>query len=284
VKGREPAAPCFARLPRVRELNHVRCNLTRFRLRSLVFCVARLACVLLLLPGRSSAQIAVESRPGRGFLPQDSAHSLSDLSQVCLTSLDLNETVAVREPACTVEEVQSLGATTAIDGERWYAATYYRSALIEWDVPADSVDWDEIVLLRSRGGPPDSVVTVWHVRVERDYWVLRGVRSQSRPEGLLIEVLMCLNGTGGCTRQYHLARGEGLAEVNKQFATDLQARLPDGKRLHKGMTLDLETLRGTWPVAGPTDANCCPSEIFDYSVRLDGTELVLIDALLRPIK
>jgi hypothetical protein len=34
-------------------------------------------------------------------------------------------------------------------------------------------------------------------------------------------------------------------------------------------------------VARPDDANCCPSDAFDYAVRLHGTRLVLVEAELR---
>jgi hypothetical protein len=58
--------------------------------------------------------------------------------------------------------------------------------------------------------------------------------------------------------------------------------LAEGQYLHKGLDLDLKTLTGTWPVARSGDRNCCPSLLFDFQARLDGTKMVLVGATLGP--
>jgi hypothetical protein len=81
---------------------------------------------------------------------------------------------------------------------------------------ADLMDWDELVILRAGSGS-DSVVPQWHIRTERYVELLRDVRAESRPEGLLIELLICLNGTGGCSSEYLLATDE-LQHVESNVA------------------------------------------------------------------
>lgn len=222
----------------------------------------------------------LQERPEQGFLQAASSLPVDSAARTCMTRLTLDTTARVRERSCTVERARWIGS---VAGSRWYAAQYRRTALVEWSQPADSVEWDEVVLMRARTDS-DSVVPVWHFRTERTYEFLSDIAAASRPEGLLIELLICLNGTGGCLREYLLDTGAGLRHVNKPFASSLQARLPEGQRLHKGMTLDLVTLRGTWPVNAGTDPNCCPSLMFDYEVRLEGVDMVLVDAVLKPAK
>jgi hypothetical protein len=142
------------------------------------------------------------------------------------------------------------------------------------------MDWDELVILRAGSGS-DSVVPQWHIRMERYVELLRDVRAEPRPEGLLIDLLICLNGTGGCSHEYLLATAE-LHYVDSNVAASLQALLAEGQYLHKGLDLDLKTLTGTWPVARSGDRNCCPSLLFDFQARLDGTKMVLVGATLGP--
>jgi hypothetical protein len=226
------------------------------------------------LPLLSSAGVAqtLAEWPEQSFIAAGTRYTLSDASRTCLTPLELQTTAAVREPACEVEAFRLIGSREA---SRMYAVQYRRSALVEWTEPADSVEWDELVLFRSVS-EGDSLVAVWRIRTERAIEFVSGMKAHPRQGILLVEVLLCLNGTGGCSRNYLVDSAAGLEHVSMPFAEALRTQLPEGERLHKGMTLDMETLRGTWPVAGPGDANCCPSKVFDHAVRLDRTELILV--------
>jgi hypothetical protein len=230
---------------------------------------------LSLAPG--TARGATQSLEDRsGFLSRSAEYSPAQAATECVTPLVLEGSAPIREPLCVVLDVKPITDTAP----EWYVARYRRSAIVEWSESADMAEWDEVVLLRVAGGGA-SFVPAWHIRTERALEFLGGVTAHLRPEGLLIEIPTCFNGTGGCSRGYLLDSAEGLQHVTMPFVDDLGARLEYGRRLHKGMTLDLETLRGTWPVARPDDANCCPSDAFDYAVRLDGTRLVLVEAELR---
>lgn len=256
---------------------NIRWNMTRFRVgRSQVVLGAFVASLLVL--ARTAAAQPLAERSDQAFIAPGSIYTLAEAGRICVTPLELRTNADIHDEFCTVEELQQIGAR---DGTRWYAAQYLRSALVGWAEPADSVEWDELVLLRSES-ETGSIVPVWHIRTERIYEFVSGVKAQSRHGVLLIEVLLCLNGTGGCSRNYLVDSAGGLGFVSMQFVDELKARLSQGKRLHKGVTLDLETLHGTWPVSGPGDANCCPSEVFDYTVRLDNARLILVNAVLRP--
>ena len=238
-----------------------------------------LACLGILGIGPLAGQ-SLRERPNQGFLDDDAVYSLADVNARCLTPLVVNTVAEVREPECRVVEVRELEGHV---DDRWFSALYRRSALVDWTEPADSVEWDEVVLLRARAEDA-SMVPVWHIRTERIIEVLQDVKAQARTEGLLIEVLICLNGTGGCSREYLLDSRSELRYVDKVFADELKAMLTGGQHLHGGMRLDLQTLRGMWPVAVPGDGNCCPSLMFDYAVRLDGVRLMLVEATLRPVR
>lgn len=243
--------------------------------------LAAAALVYFLAPGASpAAGQSLDDWPDQEFLDTAVAYPLATVEDTCLTRLTVDANVTVRQARCRVQSLRALGS---IGGRQWYVAQYRRSALVEWRQPADSTDWDEVVLLRTAPGG-DSLIPAWHIQADRTYEFLRDVQAKVRPEGLLIELLICVNGTGGCARSYFLDAGSGLRYIHIPFAKDLQARLAKGQWLHKGMTLDMETLRGTWPVAKPGDLNCCPSLMYDYAVRLEGTDLVLVSAALHPMR
>lgn len=231
---------------------------------------------VMMLASTGSAQTFAE-RPDQGFIASRAVYSLAEASRTCVTPLEVGTTAPVRGPTCDVVAIQLIGSREA---SRMYGVQYRRSALVEWTEPADSVEWDELVLFRSVSGA-GALNPVWHIRTERAIEFVSGVKAQPRQDVLLIELLLCLNGTGGCSRNYLVDTAAGLEYVRMRFADELRAQLSEGERLHKGMTLDLETLRGTWPVAELGDANCCPSKVFHYEVRLAGTELILEHAALR---
>jgi len=236
-----------------------------------------LALTLALVATPAAAQHLSE-RPDNGFLEPSQAVPLDRAALDCLTPVRVRGADEMRDWTCAVEFLRPLGA---VDSLRWYVARYRRGAVYRDTIFEDSVEWDEVVLLSAADGGA-AVRPVWHILTERTFAFLSDVRAERRTEGLLIELLICLNGTGGCGRHYLLDPGAGLSVVAMPFVDELRARLPDDHALHKGVTLDLATLRGTWPVALRGDANCCPSKVFDYEVRLDGASMVLFAASLRP--
>lgn len=222
----------------------------------------------------ASAQLSV-AQPDDGFLPAPLPVQGPLAEAACILPLEGRWDDLVRAPTCQVLALDDLGD----DGRfRWTAIRTRWTGIDTYAEGADSISFDQLVLLRS-----DSSTTraVWRFETERTFWLLADVRARRRPEGLLIEALACLNGTGGCARDYLIARDGRLDIVEKAFATELASLLPDGLRLHKGVTLDLETLQGTWPVAAPGDANCCPSRMYSYGVELVGTMLRLESFTLR---
>ncbi|HZD04653.1 MAG TPA: hypothetical protein VE173_07040 [Longimicrobiales bacterium] len=238
--------------------------------------LALFAGALPLTPSWGNAQMIAEL-PDSGFVRDAPAVPRRAVDSACVLPLADPAQVGDVEVGCNVVEVAELGE---VDGTHWVAATYRLSVIDRRVDPPDSTSYDQVALLS--GVPGEGPLTPrWRFETDRRFELLSGVEGVRREEGLVVELLICLNGTGGCTREYLLAAGERLEVVEKRFAAELATRLPAGVRLHKGMTLDLTTLRGVWPVAAEDDPNRCPSLELAYEVRLVGATMVLVRSELR---
>lgn len=236
------------------------------------------AAVLLLVPGPGTAQEVIAELPDSGFVRGGPTVPREAVDSACVLPLAEPTEVGDVEVGCDVLGVAELGE---VGGTRWVAVSYRRPVIDGRESPPDSTSFDQVVLLS--GGPGEGPLTPrWTIETDRMFEFLSGVDAVRRGEGLVVELLICLNGTGGCTREYLLTFGERIQVVEKRFAAELAARLPAGLRLHKGMTLDLGTLRGIWPVAAEDDPNCCPSRELAYEVRFAGAAMVLVRSELRP--
>ncbi len=90
----------------------------------------------------------------------------------------------------------------------------------------------------------------------------------------LLSVMSCVNGTGGCGREFLQRTGEGRwSGVNQVWLDQLPAGFA-GRILH-GVRIDPTTLRGEAGFYGDRDPNCCPSERLEVDLALDGGALVL---------
>ena len=161
-------------------------------------------------------------------------------------------------------------------GKMWVFGEYRRSWLL---APDDTVAETEIVLFtRPVSNDADSLRPIWHYRYERE--MLRSVRPQVATVSggaALLSIDECVNGTGGCSQSFALM-GRGSPQVVKlAFLDSLNRRFPDAIR--HGFHVDARTLRGSAAVYSGNDANCCPSRMAEFSVRLRGASLEL--AMLR---
>ncbi len=102
-----------------------------------------------------------------------------------------------------------------------------------------------------------------------------------RPEGTaLLGVTFCLNGTGGCWREFLSRRNGRWREVQETW----RAQLPDLRegRMGKGAGVALETLTGSYGIYSPDDPNCCPSRELHVILDFRRDSLVLVRHLVRP--
>jgi hypothetical protein len=198
----------------------------------------------------------------------------ADLTSRCVTPVVNPYVTPVRRSDCRVASVTPLGSG---DGRDWHVVRYLRELIVQDTAWADTMPLDELVLAGRAPGAADAEV-VLHWTSDRRALFLDTAVAVPTAQGLLMELTVCLNGTGGCAREYlRLAAGR-WREVIQAYVTDLHARLPADHTLHKGRQLDLATLRGVWPVAAPGDPNCCPSFEIAFRVRLDGDTLRLVEA------
>jgi hypothetical protein len=211
--------------------------------------------------------------------PDSARVGWSDATTRCVPAVATSYVTLVRHSDCTVEGVTALGVA---NGREWHVVRYLRELIVADSVWADTMPLDEMVLVSRAPDAADAQVT-WRWTSDRRFQFLDTLRWIPTPRNVFLGLTVCLNGTGGCGEDYlRFDRGRWVV-VAQPFGRDLQARLPPDHRLHKGRRLDLATLAGVWPVAGPGDANCCPRFEIPFRLRLDGDTLRLVDAgPLRP--
>lgn len=194
----------------------------------------------------------------------------------CVLPLGEPYALEVRDVLCKASGLTDIGAA---EGWEWVVGRYHLAATGAWSTLGEPVEFDQVVLF-SADSAGSGLTPRWRLETDRRVLFISDVAAVQRQEGLVIELVLCLNGTGGCSREYVLAI-RGLQFIERAFIEELSAMLPPGLRLHKGMTLDLTTLEGVWPVAATGDANCCPSWELVYEVALIGSALKLVNAELR---
>jgi hypothetical protein len=162
-------------------------------------------------------------------------------------------------------------------GRDWHVVRYLRELIVRDTTWGDTLSLDELVLAGRVPGAGEAEV-VLHWSTDRREQFLDTVMAVPTAPGLLLELTVCVNGTGGCGQDYFRLASNRWRAVSQAFIADLVARLPAGHSLHKGRRLDLATLSGVWPVAAPGDPNCCPTYEIEFRLRLDGDTLRLVEA------
>jgi len=239
-------------------------------------------CAFLVIATCAWARMAAAQKPyklGDGF--GDSVQvAWADIGTRCVTVLRTGFVMPAADSSCRVVNLTLLGAA---GGREWHVARYRRSAILPDSEFTDTLDLDELALF-AHAPDADEARLIWHIVRDRDIAFLDTLQWVPTSHGPFLDLLTCLNGTGGCGDAYLRFDGDRWHAIAQPFARDLQARLPPDHWLHKGRRLDLETLTGVWPVSAPGDANCCPSLEIRFSVRLEGDAMVLRDAgPVRPV-
>lgn len=203
----------------------------------------------------------------------------TDARTRCATALRTGFVTAATDSSCRVVNLVPLGT---VGGRAWHVARYRRVAILADSFVTDTMELDELALFARVAGAPDARLA-WHLVRDREFEFLDTLRLVETSGDVFLVLSLCLNGTGGCGDQYLRFDRDRWRPVTQPFARDLQARLPPEHWLHKGRRLDLETLRGVWPVAAPGDGNCCPSLEMPFRLRLEVDALILRDSgPLRP--
>jgi hypothetical protein len=178
---------------------------------------------------------------------------------------------------CEVVSYQALGGPQA----RWITALYRWTLLTAEDKARgpsarDTVTEDEAVLFEAIA--TGYVRPVWHERIETgEYGVWLSVTPElawTSQAMVLLSVMMCLNGTGGCGQEFLQRHANGRWYGVRQAWLD---QLPAGfiGRIRHGIRIDPTSLRGEAGFYGDGDPNCCPSQRLLVDLELRGDSLVL---------
>lgn len=188
---------------------------------------------------------------------------------------------------CSVEGSSELGQA---DDSEWRAVKYLTryvfpadsiKRLVERDAVSDTAEVIDVVLYSGARGGADWRGE-WHLwadrRLTRDVNVTLGLHGGRA----VFSVLSCVNGTGGC-QQHFFARAKGRwSGLNERYYGQLAQRF--GNAFWKGISVDVQTLRGVVPLYAKRDANCCASGRLRVQLVVRDTEVVLGSAsLLSPL-
>ena len=180
---------------------------------------------------------------------------------------------------CRVAEVRALG-TGALT--RWTMARYQWTTIFTaedrslGEKARDTVAEEEVVVFDEPS--IGQLRPVWHARFETGtYAAWRSITPElavTADGSILLSVMSCVNGTGGCAQEFLQRRVEGRWSGVNQVWLD---QLPTGfaGRIRHGVRIDPTTLRGEAGFYGDHDPNCCPSERLEVDLALDGDALVL---------
>jgi hypothetical protein len=126
--------------------------------------------------------------------------------------------------------------------------------------------------------PAGRVRPVWHMRIDTgEYGVWRSVTPEigaAPGGGVLLSVMLCVNGTGGCTQDFLHRHADGRWFPVEQTWLD---HLPAGYagRIRHGVRIDVRTLHAEAGFYGDADPNCCPSQVLAADLAIEGDALVL---------
>lgn len=176
---------------------------------------------------------------------------------------------------CLPLGLQAAGLTGNV---AWIFGVYDRRWLL---APADTVAEREVVLYtKPRENDSVGLTPVWHYRYEPEMLASATPEVAPAPGGaVLLSIRECVNGTGGCGQSFALLNRGSPTTVRLAFLDSLSRRFPGG--IQHGFQVNVRTLRGSVALYSPGDANCCPSTIGDFSLRLRGNTLELATLKLR---
>ncbi len=166
----------------------------------------------------------------------------------------------VIKSACDVVSFDSLGV---VQDRLFSLATYRRSTTFGADAAETSDEqWacetDEILLIEML--PDDFAKPVWYGTAERTYEFITSASIANSAKADIFSVTYCLNGTGGCEQRLYIWHAAKLHALERDSTWEkVYAQLPAKYRPHKSPPMDLVNLTWEQHVAGPYDANCCPS-------------------------
>ncbi len=189
----------------------------------------------------------------------DEIDSLDDRKHVPIWSGHAN-------PQCTVrvETLSTKKGATLLAG--WY----------RWPL-AEMEKYSVVALVAYEREKGRDVVTPLLTRVEAgDTMRFEEVAMRTIDGERVLEIVSCLNGTGGCGQEFFAWRNRALVPLATNYRDAFNQKLPRGVTTYKSPNLDLKTMTirgGGWREG--KDANCCPSIVMECKVSLAGDQAQL---------
>jgi hypothetical protein len=127
---------------------------------------------------------------------------------------------------------------------------------------------------------PGQVVPLHAVEEDETYNFLRPYSLYIVANRSLLELNICLNGTGGCGQEFIEFHNGAIRPVIGEIRGQIEALLPPGLTQNKNPHVSLSQLRGQGGAWAKNDPNCCPSYDVAFNVRLVGNRLRVKDIVV----
>jgi hypothetical protein len=172
----------------------------------------------------------------------------------------------------------------------WSYALYHHTSVYHsaGSSQPDTIPELELVLLAAPLDSVDHLAAVAHTRADHNGIIDMSVAVADHPNGVLLGVEFCLNGTGGCWQEFLHRSGPQWRELPDPYGL-LVPELrrmgvvvgPQGSRLAMPR-INTRTLRGVISLYGPRDANCCPSRRAEFQLELTRQGFRLLELTVLP--
>jgi hypothetical protein len=89
----------------------------------------------------------------------------------------------------------------------------------------------------------------------------------------IVESQVCMGGTGECGRELAAWTGGRVEPIVDHTLAEIRSRLPQGYDIKMNPEIDLTSLSGSAKAWATRDADCCPTAVIEFTLRLDAREL-----------
>lgn len=93
----------------------------------------------------------------------------------------------------------------------------------------------------------------------------------------ILESQVCMSDTGECGRELATWTPGGVTAIEDHTVAEIRAQLPKGYDLKMNPAIDLAALTGAGKAWAKGDADCCPSGMIRFKLRLEDRELHVVD-------
>ncbi len=155
------------------------------------------------------------------------------------------------------------------EGRALYSARY------SWPAPDRGDERGRILTEVLFEGLPQSRVVrcLYAVQEDSSRILLAPLRITSLGAATVVESRICMTGTAECASELASWNGRNVERVVDHTIDEIRASLPEGYALKSNPSFDLPSATGRAHAWSRADADCCPSAVVEFRLRLTGAEL-----------